>query len=318
MKTVGFPISFKENEHRRALIPPHICSLANPEMVFVEEGYGKVLGYTDNDYLKLGIGVCSREDVLKMDIICDPKVGDAEYLHQLSQGQILFGWVHAVQNRNVTDILVANQLTVIAWEDMFEKGRHVFYRNNEIAGEAAIMHAYLRHGIFPYDTKVAILGRGNTARGAVKILTNLGANIKVYDRNMEDLFREELPAFDVVVNAVLWDTSRKDHIIGRSDLKRMKRGSMIIDISCDRNGGIETSKPTTIKKPVYYDEGIMHYAVDHTPSLFYKTISSVLSDIIVNYIDQIITDNYNCVLNNAMIIREGVVLKQEIIDFQHR
>lgn len=318
MKTIGFPISSKENENRRALIPSHASKLSNPQLVFVEEGYGKVLGFTDNDYRQQGIGVCSRQEVLKKDIICDPKVGDAEYLHQLHQGQTIFGWVHAVQNREVTDIIIDNKLTAIAWEDMYEKGRHVFYRNNEIAGEAAIMHAYLRHGIFPYDTKVAILGRGNTARGAVKILSNLGATIKVYDRNMEALFREELPEFDVVVNAVMWDKSRTDHLIDRSDLKRMKRDAMIIDISCDRNGGVETSKPTTIKKPVYYEEGIMHYAVDHTPSLFYKTISIVLSEILVNYINQIVLGIDNEILTHATIIDEGKIIRNEIVEFQNR
>lgn len=318
MKTIGFPISQKENENRRALIPSDIQFVTNKFSIFIESGYGKVLGFNDKDYLKEGVAVVSREEVLQKDIICDPKVGDAEYLLELKHGQIIFGWIHAVQNREVTDILINNKLTAIAWEDMFEKGRHIFYRNNEIAGEAAIMHAYLRHGLLPYDTKVAILGKGNIARGAIKILTNLGASIKVYDRQMEDLFREELPEFDVVVNAVLWDTSRKDHIINRNDLKRMKRGAMIIDISCDRAGGVETSRPTTIKKPVYYEEGIMHYAVDHTPSLFYKTISKVISRIVAKIIDQLITGNYNDVLTNAIIVKKGVIIRSAINEFQNR
>ena len=114
---------------------------------------------------------------------------------------------------------------------MYHLNRHTFWRNNEIAGEAAVMHAYLLHGIFPYNTKVAVLGRGNSARGAVKTLNYMGADITVYDRRTEELFREELPKYDVVVNAILWDTSRKDHIIYKEDLKRMKRGAMIIDIS---------------------------------------------------------------------------------------
>ena len=92
----------------------------------------------------------------------------------------------------------------------------------------------------------------------------------------------------MIINAILWDTTRKDHIIYRSDLKRMKRGSIIIDISCDRNGGIETSVPTTIENPIYVVDGVAHYVVDHTPSLFYKTTSGSLSEVFVQYIDNLI------------------------------
>ena len=227
MKTIGLVISRKENENRRALIPDDIEHIKNKEYIFIEEGYGSVLGYSDEEYLNRGIGgVCSRDEILKKDIVCDPKIGDAEYLEQL-QDQTIWGWIHAVQNKEITDKLVKQKLTVYAWEDMFELGRHSFWRNNEIAGEAAIMHAYLRHGIFPYNTNVAVLGRGNISRGAIKILNYLGANVVVYDRKTEQLFRQELGKYDVVVNAILWDTNRKDHIIYREDLKRMKKGSMI-------------------------------------------------------------------------------------------
>ena len=318
MKTVGFPISTKENEKRRCLIPKHISSIKNKKSIYIETGYGNVLGFTDEDYNRAGVHIITREEVLKKDIICDPKIGDAEYLSQLKD-QIVFGWVHAVQNKNITEIMVKNKITAYAWEDMYDSGRHVFWRNNEIAGEAAIMHAYTLYGLFPYNTKVAILGRGNVARGALKILTLMGADVMVYTRKMEQLFRKEISKYDVIVNAILWDTSRKDHIIYKEDLKRMKKGALIIDISCDRNGGIETCIPTTIDNPTYVIDGITHYAVDHTPSLFYKTISESLSEIMIMYIDDLIEGNMNNdVLNNSLIIDHGKIIDQRIILFQNR
>ena len=318
MKTVGFPISTKENEKRRCMVPKHIPSIKNKKSMYIETGYGNVLGFTDEDYSREGVNVITKEEVLKKDIICDPKIGDAEYLSQLNN-QIVFGWVHAVQNKNITDIMVNNKITAYAWEDMYESGRHVFWRNNEIAGEAAIMHAYNLYGLFPYNTKVAILGRGNVARGALKILTLMGADVMVYTRKMEQLFRKEISKYDVIVNAILWDTSRKDHIIYKEDLKRMKKGALIIDISCDRNGGIETCIPTTIDNPTYVIDGITHYAVDHTPSLFYKTISESLSEIMIMYIDDLIEGNMNNdVLNNSLIIDHGKIIDQRIILFQNR
>ena len=317
MKTVGFPISKKENENRRAILPSHIGQIKNKSHIYVEDGYGQVLGLSNEDYSNQGVVVCSREEILKKDIICDPKIGDAEYLTDL-KSQTILGWIHAVQNKEVTDILVRNRITAFAWEDMFEDGRHVFWRNNEIAGEAAIMHAYLLYGKFPYNTKVAILGRGNISRGALKILTFMGADIMVYDRKTEELFRKELPLYDVVVNAILWDTSRKDHIIYRKDLSRMKKGAMIIDISCDKNGGIESSTPTTIENATYFEQGILHYVVDHTPSIFYKTISESLSSIVSSQIDQLIENKPNRTLKESLIIKDGNILDKRIISFQNR
>ena len=318
MKTVGFVISHKENENRRALIPEHLTSVKHPEMLYVEKGYGTVLGFCDEDYASHGVNIVDRNVAMSCDVLCDPKVGDANYFDQLKPGQTIFGWVHAVQNRGITDAIVNGGLTAIAWEDMFDRGQHLFWRNNEIAGEAAIMHACSLHGIFPYDTKVALLGRGNVARGAYRILVSLGADVTVFDRRTEQLLRDRLPEFDVVVNGILWDTTRTDHIIYRDDLKRMRPGAMLVDISCDAHGGIETSIPTTIENPTYVEEGILHYVVDHTPSLFFKTVSKSLSEVVVKFLDQIVEDTDNDILSKALIIDHGVIIDQRINQFQNR
>lgn len=317
MKTVGLPVSQKKNEKRRCLIPSDIHNIINKDSIYIEDGYGEVLGYSNDDYINAGVKIVDTQSVLSKDIICDPKIGDAEYIKHLKD-QTVFGWVHAVQNRDITDSLIDNKLTAYAWEDMYEDGRHTFWRNNEIAGEAAIIHAYTVHGLFPYDTKVALLGRGNIARGALKILTFMGADVTVYDRRTEKLFQNELDQYDVIVNAILWDTSRTDHIIYKSDLKRMKKDTLIIDISCDANGGVETSKSTSLDNPIYVIDGITHYAVDHTPSMFYKTISASLSEIVSKRIDMLIEDKPNSVLSNALIVKDGVVIDERINQFQKR
>lgn len=317
MLTVGFPKSHKENERRIALIPTHIAGVKHKNQIYVETGYGLELGYSDDDYRQTGVNVADRDSVLSRDVICDPKVGDAEYLGAL-RDKTVFGWLHAVQNRDITDRLLLGHLTAYAWEDMYECGRHSFWRNNEIAGEAAIMHAYMCYGVFPYNTKVAVIGRGNTARGAIKTLNYMGADVMCYDRHTEQLLREELGRYDVIVNAILWDTRRTDHIIYREDLKRMKRGGMIVDISCDRNGGIETSRPTTIDNPVYVVDGIMHYVVDHTPSIFFKTASESISAEVSGYLDCLMEERHNEVLNKALIVEHGVIRDERIRLFQNR
>lgn len=319
MKTIGYPISHKENEHRRALLPDDAHMIKNHDCVYVETGYGEVLGFSDEDYLRAGVNVCSRDEVLAKEIVCDPKVGDADYLDRL-RDQTVFGWVHAVQNPSITDALINGGLTAFAWEDMHHRGLHTFYRNNEIAGEAAIMHAFQCHGEFPYHKKVAVIGRGNAAMGAIKALHYLGADVTVYNRATEALFRSEIGEYDTIVNAVLWDTRRTDHIICREDLHRMRRGSMIIDISCDRAGGIETSVPTTIENPDYMVDGVRHYVVDHTPSLFYKTASAEISRAATPFVDALIEDRAKGdeVLSRALVVEQGRIVDTRISEFQGR
>ena len=279
MKTIGFPISHKENENRRAIVPIDIKRMQYPNFLYFESGYGDVLGISDSEYEACGCHIETHNYVLTKEIICDPKIGDADYLNEL-KGQTIFGWIHATQNRDITDKLITGKLTAYAWEKMFQKGRHIFWRNNELAGEAAVMHAFQCYGRMPYETNVAVIGRGNTARGAIKVLNMLGASVQQYDRQTEKLLHDDIENYDVIVNCVLWDVMRDDHIISRNDLKHMKRNSMIIDVSCDKNGGIETSVPTTIQDPTYIVDGVLHYVVDHTPSLFYKTFTWNNSNII--------------------------------------
>lgn len=317
MKTVGFPICHKENEKRRTVLPRHIMRMKNADKLCFEKGYGEVLGISDEEYRACGCHMISREETLDQDIICAPKIGDAEYIGRL-QNQIIFGWVHATQNKELTDQLVQGKITAYAWEKMYDRGRHVFWKNNELAGEAAVLHAFQCYGKMPYEVKAAVLGRGNTARGAIKILNKLGASVTQYNRNTVELFKEELSKYDVVVICVLWDITRKEHIIYKSDLSEMKRGSMIIDVSCDKNGAVETSVPTTIDDPTYMVEGILHYVVDHTPAIFYKTFTYCNSEILYPYLDQLIEGKEDKVLQDAQIVREGKIIDPEIVKFQNR
>ena len=93
---------------------------------------------------------------------------------------------------------------------------------------------------------------------------------------------------------------------------------MIVDVSCDRNGGIETSIPTTIENPTYVVDGIVHYVVDHTPSLFYKTFTYNNSEAIVPYIEALSTEQHNAVLDASLIVSEGKIIDNKIKTFQNR
>ena len=316
MKKIGFLISRKENEFRRALLPSDISSSKTGSFFVFETGYGNVLGYSDGDYQRVGALVADRETVCECPVICIPKPMLGNEYFKL--GKTLFGWIHAVQGRDITNALVKNKMTAIAWEEMFEEGRHCFWENNEIAGEAAVLHAFLQWSRLPYGACVAVVGRGNVARGALRTLERLGCRVRVYDRATSHLLRKEIGSYDVIVNAVFWDVFRKDHIIYDEDLNRMEPGAMIVDISCDERMGIESSRPTTIAEPVYLYKGVLHYAVDHTPSLFHKNASKAISTSISSFLSDLVNGTYNKVLDKATIIQEGIILDDKIMRFQNR
>lgn len=321
MKTMGFLVSHKNGEQRRALLPEQIRVLKHPEMLFFEKGYGDSVGIADDEYIAVGCKVVNREIAMQCDIITDVKLGDADYLNEINGTKILFGWAHAVQNIEFTSNILTRGHTVIAWEEMFEDGRYIFYRNREIAGEAAILHAFRYSKRMPYDAKVAIIGNGQTAKGALRILHGLGAHVDVYNRKLENLFKTKMYEYDVLVNCVMWDTNREDRIIYKEDLKKMKPGTLIIDVSCDPHLEIETSHPTTIENPIYTIDNVIHYAVDNTPAMYPLTVTKVLSEGLAKYIDIILQDNINAypdVLKKATVILDGHILDERIRQFREK
>jgi N5-(carboxyethyl)ornithine synthase len=234
------------------------------------------------------------------------------------RGQTLFGWVHAVQGRATVDFLLERQMTAIAWEDMYDSGRHTFWRNNEIAGEAAVLHAINYLGALPQGLHAALVGVGNCARGALRILSQLGMTVDVFDRSRSPYLRDWVSEYDIIVNAVMWDIFRDDHLISRDDLKRMRPGSMIIDISCDEGMGIESSRATPIYDPVYVDTGVIHYVVDHTPALYWRTATQAISRAVAPYIDELVEGRMGECLKRATAIQGGNIIDDRIVRFQKR
>ncbi|MBR4461559.1 MAG: N(5)-(carboxyethyl)ornithine synthase [Erysipelotrichaceae bacterium] len=318
MKTVGFLISHKDNERRRALLPRDLLNVKYEGQIYVEEGYGDTLRIPDSDYENFGAHIAGRKEIYQCDCLVDVKLGDADYLDELGKEKMLIGWAHAVQKTDFTGICIANKHTVLAWEKITQDGRYIFYRNRELAGEAGVLQAFLHFGRMPYECRVAILGNGQTAKGALRILHGLGATVDVYGRKLEKLFKEKMFEYDVIVNCIMWDTSRTDHIICREDLKKFNPGTMIIDISCDPGMEIETARATTITDPVYEIDGVIHYEVDNTPALFPYTVSEILSKAFSTYLDGIIAGKMADELNRAIVIDQGKIIDPEIIEYRKR
>ena len=318
MKTVGLLISYKNGENRRAILPDDINKIKNPENLYFEKGYGEALNIPDEDYEKYGCKIVSREEVLKQDILVDVKIGDSDFVPSLENGKILFGWGHAVQSIDFTTAVLKGKHTLYAWEDLYEDGRYIFYKNREIAGEASILHAIPMMGFMPYEASFAIIGNGKTAKGVQRILYGLGAKeVDVYGKRLENLFKKEMFNYDVIVNCVYWDTNRTDRLIYKEDLKKFKKGTFIVDVSCDPELEIETSKPTTIEDPIYEVDGVIHYAVNNSPALFSKTVSNTLSPRIAELLNYLmLDDNGSEMLEKAKQIENGKIIFEDIKKFR--
>jgi N5-(carboxyethyl)ornithine synthase len=319
MKSIGFAISRMENEKRRALIPRHLESIRNTGYLFFERGYGNVLGYSDESYTKWGAHMVSVDECSKKEIVCNPKFPDKEERERFSRNQTLFGWIHAVQNREHVDFLMDRQMTAIAWEEMYKDEVHIFWKNNEIAGEAAVIHAIsLVGGRIPNELTAAIIGHGNSGYGALKMLTRLGIRTRIFSHLQTEALKADLHDIDILANCVKWDPLAKGRILYRKDLKKFKKGSLIIDISCNHALEIETTHPTSFNDPIYEIDGIIHYAVDHIPSLFWKTATESIGSEICKYVDDLIEGKGNPILKKSIVIDRGRILDKTISTFQGR
>lgn len=318
MRTIGFPKSRKPNEKRRALLPHHVSAIRHAKQLVFETGYGEHMGFSDADYIAAGAKVSNMREIYECDVVCNPKAPEPEERALYRSGQTFFGWAHAVQGRAFVDFALEKGLTVIAWEDMYEGGRHVFWRNNEIAGEAAILHALPFLGLEPSDISAALIGIGNCGRGAYQALNRLGVKTEVYTRRDVATLPSKLGLYDLVVNAVLWDVSRTDHLISREHLAAMKKPSLIVDISCDQAMGIETSRATSLTDPVYSVDGVIHYSVDHTPTILYRSATESIGNALHPYLDQVTEGSPETCLKAATCISDGTIIDPRIKSFQKR
>src|SRR4030042_6578365 len=148
MKLGIIKTSLKENEHRVPIYPEHLIRYpeALRRQMFFEKCYGEDYGFTDDYFLEQGSNIAERNELFKeCDILVLPKPMPGD-LEKMKARQVLFGWPHAVQQKAIAQLAIDRRLTVIAWEAMHhwgpsgEKLMHVFYKNNELAGYAAVLH----------------------------------------------------------------------------------------------------------------------------------------------------------------------------------
>jgi N5-(carboxyethyl)ornithine synthase len=277
-------------------------------------------------------GVASRSDILTKIgtvIIAKPVLAD---LQELREGGTLWGYVHCVQQREITQAALDRKLTLIAFEDMFvwspqgNVGRHTFYKNNEMAGYCAVLHALQLKGIdghYGDQRKTIIFSFGAVSRGAIYALKAHGfRDITICIQRPDHEVREEIldchyvkvrqgqhdearmmvvehdgtqrplteliSEADIIVNGTFQETANPVNFVIESEADCLKANSLIIDVSCDEGMGFFFAKPTTFANPMFRYETVDYYAVDHTPSYLWESATRSISAAMIVYLPTVL------------------------------
>jgi len=326
--------SKKANEQRAPIHPDHLPRLSEEyrKQLIFEEGYGAPFGVSDEEINAQSGGVAPRRDLLAdvgNVLIAKPTLADLE---DLREGGNLWGYPHCAQQRAITQAAVDRKLTLIAFEDMFawsptgQMGRHTFYKNNEMAGYCAVLHALRLKGIdghYGNPRKTIILGFGAVSRGAIYALKAHGfRDITICIQRPDHEVREEvldchyvrirygkedearmmivehdgseralselLSETDIIVNGKLQNPDCPVDFVTEAEKSCLKPGSLIIDVSCDEGMGFYFAKPTTFKDPMFKVGKTDYYAVDHTPSYLWESASRSISAALIVHLPSVV------------------------------
>ncbi len=318
---IGVPKETKEQEQRVALLPSAVNQLTrHGHSVLVEKNAGAGSGYPDETYAKAGAEIVDQARAVfsRADMIVKVKEPLEAEFPLLRGGQILFTYLHLAASKPLTEALLKSGVTGVAYETIQVSNRlPLLEPMSEIAGRmSVVMGAYFlaKHnggsgvllggvpGVLP--GRVVVLGGGTSGVNAARMATGLGADVKILDvdldrmrfldmtmKNAHTLYSSEanlhdlMPGCDLLIGAVLLPGAKAPKLITRAMLKKMKPGSVLVDISIDQGGCAETSRPTTHLDPVYVEENVTHYCVANMPAAYARTATQALTNVTYRYIE---------------------------------
>ena len=340
---ISVPKEIKNNEYRVAIVPVGVSDfISNGHEVLIEKGAGLGSSISDEEYINAGVQIVDRNELFqKAEMIYKVKEFLPEEFKYLREGLVIFTYIHSNAFKSQTDAFIENKVVGISYEDIEDEngGFPLLKPMSEIAGKGGFLMAiqYAQrihngtglmlakvHGV--RTPEITIIGAGIAGFGAAEIAVNLGNKVAILDIDLDRLEKvkhilppnvellysnkenltECLKRTDVLVNCILWPKWRKDSMITRDMLKLMKPDSLIVDVSCDEGGAIETCRATSHDDPVYVEEGIMHYCVDNIPAAFPQTSTYSLCNSTLPYALRIANKGYEKALKDDKYFRKGL------------
>lgn len=318
---IGVPKEIKNNENRVALTPAGAKELVRKgHSVYVQHTAGINSGFPDEDYVAAGAQILPSieavYDIAEMIIKVKEPI-ESEYA-LVKKGQLLFTYFHFASDRELTEAMLRSGATCLAYETV-EGPNHslpLLVPMSEVAGRMSIQEGarFLEKpqggkgmllggvpGVKP--AKVLVIGGGIVGHNAALMAAGLGADVTLADislprlrnlaetlpKNVKTLYssthniEQELPTTDLVIGAVLIPGAKTPHLITREMLKRMKPGSVLVDVAIDQGGCFETSHPTTHAEPIFEVDGIIHYCVANIPGAVPQTSTLALTNATLPY-----------------------------------
>lgn len=318
---IGVPKEIKQQEFRVGLSPSAAYQLIKRgHQVVVEQNAGAGSGFPDADYAAAGATVLGDHAAVfeQAELVVKVKEPQPSEYGLLRPGQILFTYLHLAANRELTEALLQSGVTGLAYETI-EVGKRLplLEPMSEIAGRMSIIvggYFLAKHfggsgmllggvpGVLP--GRVVVLGGGASGINAARMATGVGADVTILEVDLErmrflditlhtahTLYSNEahlldlLPSVDLLVGAVLVPGAKAPRLISRDMLRRMRPGSVLVDIAIDQGGCAETSRPTTHHDPVYVEEGVTHYCVANMPAAYARTATQALTNVTYRFVE---------------------------------
>jgi len=352
---VGLLREIKPNENRVALLPAGVEVLVGQgHKVIVEKNAGLGSGFPDDLYKKAGAKIIQyAAEVYGMaNMIMKVKEPIKSEYKLIKENQIVFTYFHFAASEELTDAMMKSNAVCIAYETVqkIDGSLPLLIPMSEVAGRMAPQEGakYIEKpmggrgvllggvpGVEPAD--VVVLGAGVVGQNAARIAAGFGARVTILDNNLQKLrylddvmprnvltlasnphnIRKAVMRADVVIGAVLIPGAKAPKLITREMLKDMKEGSVIIDVSVDQGGCIETCHPTTHENPTYVIDGVVHYCVANMPGAVPFTSTIALTNSTLPYAIEIAANGWEKAVRTNNEIRLGLNMAHGKITYEH-
>ncbi|MDF0675323.1 MAG: alanine dehydrogenase [Nitrospira sp.] len=344
---IGVPKEIKDHEYRVSLTPEGAATLCQMgHEVWLEPSAGQGSGFSDDEYRKAGATIAnSKSEVFKKaDLILKVKEPLLCECHLFRPGQVLFTYLHLAALPDVTKALLSSKITAIAYETTESKDGSlpILKPMSEIAGRMSVQigaryletihggRGVLLGGVPGVDPgKVVVLGAGVVGSSAIRIAVGMGAQVRVINLDVERLrylddqyqgriitcavssatIEEAVCSADLVIGAVLIPGAKAPKVVSRSLVSRMKPGSVIVDVSVDQGGCVETTRPTTHSEPVYVVDRVVHYCVANMPGIVPRTSTYALTNATLPYLLRLASEGIEHAIHADPGLAKGVNLK---------
>jgi alanine dehydrogenase len=322
---VGIPKEVKDSEYRVAASPEGVRELTGAgHDVVLEAGAGVGSALADADFEAAGAKILPDADALfeAADLIVKVKEPQPQEYERFREGQLLFTYLHLAADRRLTEFLMDRGVTSVAYETVQLDDRRLplLAPMSEIAGRIA-PHVGANYLEKPYGgrgvlmggasgvapARVVVLGAGMAGLNAAWIAAGMEAEVLVLDRNVDRLryidqiqrgrirtiassglaIEQLVTQADLLIGAVLIPGARAPHLVTREMVAAMRPGAVIVDISIDQGGCVETSHVTTHSDPVYLVDDVVHYCVGNMPGAVPRTSTYALTNVTLPYAIQI-------------------------------